>query len=146
MMISGIPNGLNVWLKWSSAASSAVNPLLQGIKTTPSRRPWSTMNIMQPQPFSISGNPDIKFWVIIWNGFIALDLIGCVGSCVGCVLTLFHWQVAQPAMYSYMKWHNLGHQLCLCTISRVVPLPGCPVISDLENYPLEEGIENTWKT
>jgi len=87
--ILGNPNRLTIWFKWSLAASSAVNSLLQGIKITPFIRPWSTTPFTWSWPCSVLGNPEIKSCVIIWNGFVAMDLIGCTGSCIGCVLTLF---------------------------------------------------------
>jgi len=89
IMILGNPNRLTIWSKWSSAASSAVNSLLQGIKITPFVRPWSTTTITRSWPRSVLGNPEIKSCVIIWNGFVAVDLIGCTGGYVGSVLTLF---------------------------------------------------------
>ena len=89
IIILGNPNCLTVWSKWSSVALSAVNSLLQGIKITPFVRPWSTMTITWSWPRSVLGNPEIKSCVIIWNGFVAVDLIGCTGGCVRCVLTLF---------------------------------------------------------
>ena len=58
-------------------------------------------------------------WDIIWKGFVAVDFIGWVGGCVGCVLTLFCWQMAHPATYSYI-WSDV----ILATSNNVGPFLG----------------------
>ena len=52
---------------------------------------------------------------ICWKGREAMDLMGDKGGTVGCVLTLFCWQRAQPSTYRQMKEASPGHQNSVAT-------------------------------
>ena len=57
------------------------------------------------------GNFVMKSIAIVSKGLaFSSGVIGESGGWVGCVLTLFIWQVVQLQMYSVMKVFMLGHQ------------------------------------
>jgi len=60
---------------------------------------------------SEGGNFVIKSIAIVSKGLaFSLGVIGESGGWVGCVLTLFIWQVAHPQIYSVTKVFMFGHQ------------------------------------
>ena len=56
-------------------------------------------------------------------------LIGDKGGMVGCVLTLFCWQVAHPSTYRWTNEASPGHQNFTAMSCRVLRKPGWPVDS-----------------
>jgi hypothetical protein len=58
---------------------------LQGVNTTPFKRPWSTMTIIESYPPE-GGKSVIKSFVTSEKGQVEVDFIGVNGGVVGWVL------------------------------------------------------------
>ena len=89
------PNCLNTWLKKSWAILFASMVLEQGARITPFVRPWSTMTINESYPWE-RGRSVIRSTNNCLNGRVEVDLIEDIGGVMGCVRTLFCWQMEQP--------------------------------------------------
>jgi len=69
----------------------------QGMKMLALETSWSVTVGMVSKPCD-GGSLVIKSTAMVWKGKSLVGVIGNKGGFVGCVLTLFIWQVAQPLM------------------------------------------------
>ena len=95
MTLSKSPKRRKTLWKKREAIPLAVMDFLVGQRITPLVRPWSTTTRRELKPEE-TGRSVIRSHEICWKGREAVDLIGDKGGTVGCVLTLFCWQRAQP--------------------------------------------------
>ena len=98
MTLSNNPKRESSFRKTMAAMPSAVTVFLVGHKITPFESPWSTMTRRESKPLE-RGRSVIRSYEICLKGRAVLDVIGDSGGAVGCVLTLFCWQMAQPVTY-----------------------------------------------
>ena len=78
------------------AIPSVVTDFLVGQRITPLVSPWSTTTRRESKPKE-TGRSVMRSQEVCWKGREAMDLMGDKGGIVGCVLTLFCWQVAHPS-------------------------------------------------
>ena len=96
--------------------------LEQGARITPFVRPWSTMTITESKPEK-RGRSVMRLIESCLKGRESEDEIGQSGGMVGCVLTLFCWQVTQPAMKCLTKVERPSHQKSHSRIDFVQKMP-----------------------
>ena len=90
------------------AVSSDVSVLLQGIKITPFKSPWSTMTRIESCP-STGGRSVIRSIEQLANGLVDFaPSVGMYASFAGDLLILNCWQVPHPDMYFFTNVP--GHQ------------------------------------
>ena len=103
------PKQRNTLWKKSDAILSAMTVFLVGQRITPLLRPWSTTTKRESNPDD-RGRSVIRSQEIWRKGKEQEEGIGVVGGVVGCMFTLFCWQVAQPATKVQTKEARPGHQ------------------------------------
>ena len=128
MTLSKSPKRRKTLWKKREAIPLVVINFLVGQRITPLVSPWSTMTRRESKPAEMERSV-IRLQEICWKGQEARDLIGDKEDMVGCVLTLFCWQVAQPSTYRRTKEASPGHQNSAATSCRVLRKPGWPVDS-----------------
>ena len=96
MTLSKSPKRRKTLWKKREAIPSAVTDFLVGQRITPLVSPWSTTTRRESKSEE-AGRLVIRSQEICWKGREAMDLMGDKGGMVGCVLTLFCWQRAQPS-------------------------------------------------
>ena len=106
------PNLLKMKSKNNWAIPAAPTVLEKGARITPFVRPWLTTTIIESNPEE-RGRSMIKCTKSCLKGRETEEEMGQSGGTVGCMLTLFCWQIAQPVIKCLTKVDRPGHQkLC----------------------------------